>query len=76
MAEIRITIPDIHLPTVLAALAAETGWVSMAESGITKAQNAQQRVRKILREKVKLYRMNQEHDAGQATIDAEMEDWT
>jgi hypothetical protein len=75
MAEITIKIPDAHYPAVLAVLAEEAGWTN-EPGGPTKVQNARAQIRRLLRQKVKRYRMNQEHDAGVATVVAELEDWT
>ena len=73
MATISFTVPDAKLSLILDSIAAQTEWD--AGSGITKAQNAKQWLLTKVREVVRIELQNQQHDAGIAEVNAEMNSW-
>lgn len=73
MATITITIPDAKLTLALDSIANQTGWDPAGPT--TKAQHAKAHLRGYVKSLVRTDLMNIEHDAGIATVDAEMETW-
>lgn len=85
MATITITIPDAKLAQALDAIAWQTGWEEEPDPAdpewdpdktyLTKAQHVKAWLLGQVKAMVRRDRLNEEHDVGVATVDAEMATW-
>ena len=73
MATITLTIPDDKLIIALDACANQTGWDPAGST--TKGQHAKQQLWKQVKEWVRDDLLNQAHDTGVASVEAEMATW-